>query len=568
MIISNIKIGEIMGFQAPLTINTVINSLNLKYFLPAIQREFVWKEDQITSLFDSLMRGYPLGSFLFWRVDENNLQNFKFYEFIREYNGSHNQIANLKGKNEIEAILDGQQRLTTLYIGLKGSITKWVYKKYSPNGEAGNFKHKLYLNLLSLKENIDDTEDMYDFKFLVNPENTEQDFWFEIGEILNMELADIMSYVEKNSLPSISLKILSSLFSAINVNQIINYYLETAKDLHKVLNIFVRINSGGTKLDYADLMFSIASANWSKLDARDELNNTLDSINRLGEGFRISKDVILKSCLFLLDKNFKFTIDNFNNANMLSIEENWKNLSKALIKSFELIADFGFNYKTLTSNYVAAIIAYDLYKFTPEPSRDQKLLYKEFITKALLKKIFGSSLDTTMENIRKAINNGFNFNKINEMLPAGKKLNFTDEEIEEFAYFKYGQPGIFLVLSILYPNFDLSQRWHIDHIYPRAQIKPQLLINNGYRPEEASDLSKWTEYLCNLQLLEGLENIAKSDTEPEKWINDTYTRNEDIIGYKEKNYLDTNLSLEFKNFEEILEKREKTILEQLKKLLK
>jgi len=55
-----------------------------KLFLPAIQRKFVWSEEQITKLFDSLMRGYPIGTFLFWQIDKekDNTNGYVFYDFI------------------------------------------------------------------------------------------------------------------------------------------------------------------------------------------------------------------------------------------------------------------------------------------------------------------------------------------------------------------------------------------------------------------------------------------------------------------------------------------------------
>ena len=56
-----------------------------EYVLPAIQREFVWKPEQIERLFDSLMQGYPFGTFLLWRVKAENSRRYRFYDFVREY---------------------------------------------------------------------------------------------------------------------------------------------------------------------------------------------------------------------------------------------------------------------------------------------------------------------------------------------------------------------------------------------------------------------------------------------------------------------------------------------------
>lgn len=111
-----------MGFEAPMTIAEAIENIHgREYVLPAIQREFVWRTDQIVSLFDSLLRAYPIGSFLYWYVEEENLGDYEFYEFIREYHERdkrHNPKADVTGSKGVIAILDGQQRLTALYIGL------------------------------------------------------------------------------------------------------------------------------------------------------------------------------------------------------------------------------------------------------------------------------------------------------------------------------------------------------------------------------------------------------------------------------------------------------------------
>ena len=75
-----------MSFQTPLTISEVINDIHSKkYLLPSIQREFVWSPEQIKMLFDSLMRNYPINSFLFWKVPREKSGEFKFYEFLRDY---------------------------------------------------------------------------------------------------------------------------------------------------------------------------------------------------------------------------------------------------------------------------------------------------------------------------------------------------------------------------------------------------------------------------------------------------------------------------------------------------
>src|SRR4026207_2501381 len=140
-----------MAFQTPIGIVEVIESIHAKkYLLPSIQREVVWKLGQITKLFDSLMRDYPIGSFLFWHVDKKNSGKYQFYEFIRDFHETkncHNANASVSGQDDITAILDGQQRLTSLYIGLKGAYASREARTRADNPQAFPTR-RLYLNLL------------------------------------------------------------------------------------------------------------------------------------------------------------------------------------------------------------------------------------------------------------------------------------------------------------------------------------------------------------------------------------------------------------------------------------
>src|SRR5438067_7280444 len=114
-----------MAFQTPITIKRALDNIHgHDYVLPAIQREFVWKPSQISRLFDSLMQGYPIGSFLFWKVERKTTREFKFYDFVCDYHqrdARHCPPLNMPGDREVTAVLDGQQRMTALNIGLLGT---------------------------------------------------------------------------------------------------------------------------------------------------------------------------------------------------------------------------------------------------------------------------------------------------------------------------------------------------------------------------------------------------------------------------------------------------------------
>ena len=343
------------------------------YLLPAIQREFVWSTDQIERLFDSLMRDYPINSFLFWEVDKANISNYQFYEFIREYHerdSRHNPKADLNGETGITAILDGQQRLTSLYIGLKGTCAYRLPRKRWDNDSAFP-KRKLCLNLLLPAEN-GDLE--FDFRFLTKNEYDHRDddhFWFVIGDILDLkEAVDVNDYLLEREISNFGKdkarfanKALFKLYEIIHKNKSINFFLEKDESLDKVLNIFIRVNSGGTQLSYSDLLLSIATAQWKEKDAREEITSFVDEINAIGDGFNINKDFVLKSCLVLSDfKDIAFKVDNFNQQNMIKIEKSWDKISEAIKSAFLLLSSLGYHRETLTSNNAIIPIAYYLNK--------------------------------------------------------------------------------------------------------------------------------------------------------------------------------------------------------------
>jgi len=112
-------------FQPAVPITEVLERTHTnQYFLPAIQREFVWSTTQIQALFDSVMRGYPIGSFLLWQVHPDDASDFTFYNFITDYHEKSHPYASkghVPSGSGLTAVLDGQQRLTALNIGLYGS---------------------------------------------------------------------------------------------------------------------------------------------------------------------------------------------------------------------------------------------------------------------------------------------------------------------------------------------------------------------------------------------------------------------------------------------------------------
>jgi len=585
-----------MAYQTALTIANVIKDIDAKkYLLPSIQREFVWGTDQIEKLFDSLMRDYPINAFLFWKVPKEKVSEFKFYEFLRDYHqkdGRHNPKANTNGSDDVIAILDGQQRMTSLYIALKGTYAyKMSYKRW--DNPAAYPKRKLYLNLLAESE---DSDMLYDFEFLtddeaVNEKNAngdyEDEFWFPVGKILDFkEESDVNDYLVDNELNLVKdketnkfcNKALYRLFSMIHNKLTISYYLEDSTELDKVLNIFIRVNSGGTTLSYSDLLLSFATAQWEQKDAREEINGFVDEINMIGRGFNISKDVVLKSCLVLCDfGDISFKVDNFNRTNMLEIENKWDELTDAIRMAVELVASFGFSRENLNSNSILIPIAYYL-KAINSPSNyvtsskytDDRKKIKKWVVSSLLRRVFSSQPDGILRPVREIIQKnpgGFPLDKIAEKFKGtNRDIKFTDDTIQNLLWTKYGSSDALIVLSVLYPWADLKNVFHIDHIYPKSQFTAKRLAKKGVPDTKIQFYLDNVNYLGNLQLLDGTLNKEKNDKEFEGWLKENYPGVKQQQDYKDKNYI-PNVSLAFTNFEEFFSERELLLTAALKKEL-
>lgn len=332
------------GFQNPITIKDAIDKIHNRYFLlPAIQRKFTWSSGQIEMLFDSIMRGYPINSFMFWKISDNEIKSgYKFYEFItkyREFFAETNTDIDTSGVPDFEAVIDGQQRLTSLYIGLRGTYAYKLPRKWWKDTEECLPTRKLYLNLCAPVKQQYDNQKAFDFRFLSKDDLDRlnnlngNSFWFEVGKILDLDnTSKIMKFLSANNLADndYANETLSSLYEVVHIKPLINYYLQEEQEPDKVLDIFIRTNSGGTPLSFSDLLMSIASANWKRIDARQEIDSVVAEIYGIGRpGFLIEKDFVLKTCLVLFVDNIKFQLKNFTYENVRIFEKNWDKVKKA-----------------------------------------------------------------------------------------------------------------------------------------------------------------------------------------------------------------------------------------------
>ena len=572
-------------YQAPITIKKAITNIQKKnYVLPSIQREFVWGTDQIETLFDSLMREYPIGTFLFWNVDKGKIKDFQFYEFLREYhetNNTHCKKADISDEQDITAVLDGQQRITSFYLALTGT---YAYKRpyMSPKKPDAYPKRKLYLNLLKPSDKV---ETEYDFRF-----RTEEDpiskgdefYWFECGRILSFKNTnEIYDYLDENDLSDTSIykkevarfarNTLNRFYDAIHKDGTISFYREEGEELDKVLQIFIRINSGGTKLSYSDLLLSIATAQWKEKDAREVIHDFVDDINKIDPGFAFHKDLVLKSCLVLADiPDVRFRVDNFNKANMDTIEKNWEKISSSLRAAIELVANFGYNAKSLIATNALIPIAYFIYKNEFEGQildkgnreSDRKAI-KEWLARVLLKGTFGGSPDSIYPGMRDLINDNLGHFPLKETIDfykgKSKSISFSSDEIDNLLEFQHGKPKTYCALTLIYPGLNHRFQYHQDHIHPKSKFNKQSMKEVGFSDEQIEQFNAEVNGIANLQFLDVKGNIEKNDKPFKEWLNSTYPDKPERDRYLQQHHISPVQSLDFEDFMGFVSTRKETI---------
>ena len=529
------------------TVHEALQAINgNEYVLPAIQREFVWSAERICQLFDSLMQGYPVGQLLFWQIEPENASSYRFYGVMREYHERDHfrcdEVVPREGRT-LMGILDGQQRLTALNIGLQGSLsTKKAWYRWSSDHAFP--KRKLFLNITAPNRTGADGA-VYDFRFLeeVGEADRPEGAWFPVHEIMKMTPGvPMLTWVQSQGLEGDELTLaferLSRLHQVVHTEKPLAFFVEKSQDLDRVLQIFIRVNRQGMALSYSDLLLSIATAQWTERDARDEVHSVVDDMNKIDPGFGFSKDFVLKAGLMLLDiASVGFKVDNFDRENMARLEAKWDDVREALLLTVRLVASMGFSRDTLRADSALLPIAYYVFKrglderyLTSGAAQEDRSAIKGWLARSFLKAsgVWGSGLDTLLTVLREEISNHgserFPVREIERMMARrGRALTFNDDEIEDLAAIAYGDKRVFPLLSLIYPFVDTRHYTHIDHIYPRSRFTVAQLKRQGFERDEAERLHELVDQLPNLQLLEGGPNQEKGKVFPASWLQEYRT---------------------------------------------
>jgi hypothetical protein len=523
------------------TVVRVLDQINRSYFLPAIQRPYVWQPGQIIALFDSLLKGYPISSFLFWEIQPERRADWEIYRFIENfrYGDTHNEVAEPDGR-DVVLVLDGQQRLTSLLIGLRGTFT--VRSKYGRrnNPEAWS-RQRLYIDLLQ-DPAVDqgDSEDLgisYGLQFAEQEPTSDADhLWMKAGRILDCTSDDALDRLADEMLARLPIdtprsmrrvaeRNLDRLYRTVWKDGVIAYYTEKDQSYDRVLDIFIRANDGGTKLSKSDLLLSMITSKWEGVSARQEIYDFVDRLNSgLEARNEVDKDFVMKSCLVLSDLDQREKVGNFTTANLSLIEANWRGIKGSLEATLLLVNRFGIDCETLTSVNALLPIAYYIYR-TECGSLDAANIH-QWLLVSLINGVFSGSSDQTIGTarsiIQEALKSGTNFPYsalVRGLASRGRVTNFDDNNIDGVLEVTYGKRTCFLAASLLYDvtNWGATQH-HIDHIIPRSSADRHALMERGIPEMRVEQIIESVNKLGNLQLLLSRENLEKNNLPFSNWI--------------------------------------------------
>ncbi len=548
------------------SISEVVEEINKKYYLPDIQRDFVWKPNQVYALFDSILRGYPISTFLFWKQYGKYLQSEKIkkLEFVKTSQDKSIENTEVDSSKEYMLILDGQQRLTTFYLVLKGNYI------------MRNNPYDLYFNILSGKKEQEDGI-LYEFKFFnkdkgtsfVTDEDDVKKLWYGVKNIYDINIGQVFSEINNISIKlknDHSLEIsddhknnIAELCQHLKTEKIIYYYPEVAKDYDTVLDIFVRTNSGGTKLSYSDLLFSTIKSKWS--EAREKFASLLTNINN--DRYLFSNDFVLKTVLVLYansSEEIRYKTKNFKSDLITNLQGDWDEIKKAIQLSVDLIDKIYLTSDKAISSYNSVIpIIYWIYKnkikgFGAEQNclNDSEInRIRTWLIKALLSGVFGGQSDTILYKCKESIDgnnsNSYPAEDIEKRINTETKKSMKVDE-DFLDKISYNSRDSHLILSICYKgtvNFQPKLKGNLpeqDHIFSQDELKT------------ASIPEKKIDSIYNIRLIGGSENKIKSKTPFAEWM-ESIGENKDEL----KKHLIPDGEWSVQNFDDFIEKRKELV---------
>ena len=562
---STLKDSSITIYEA------MMNIRDGKYVMPAFQRQFVWSMEQIEKLWDSILLDYPIATFLFWHVDDNNVSwDTYFCNFLpsitfdnrKQADSVNYELTDISVNITDTAVLDGQQRLTSLYLSLFGDA--YIRQKYARKVTVGGTVTKLLIELNKNKLDVDEQEynsQKFDSKFSekVGRLSPTQ---FEVRNILQDKFRDdatrdkaieeAIANVPTDS-KEYARSILTKLYQKIFEEKLIRYTEIHNMNQDDALEMFVRFNSGGKALRKSEITMSILEAYWPS--AKTEFGKLLvDSYASFGSDF------IIRAALMLYGDVVK---SNINRQIAEELKNNWTAFKKALKNLESVLKALRIEVSRFSSSWnVLLPVLYYIY-YNPDNFSGNTVAIRAYLMRAILFTYFQSGTTSKLQQMKSNINS-YDYEITVDMLDQITDLCVTDGKIEDILNSEKGSRVAgdalyYLSLDWTNKNFKYEQ----DHLHPYDRFD-----GNKPIPVSMEDWRRWRglrNRLPNLQLLEGRSNGSKNSMRLVDYYNDM--NDEQKTKFREDAIIPDDVSLEIENFEEFYNKRKELLATRIRALL-
>lgn len=485
------------------------------FWLPNIQRPFVWSEEQICRLFDSILREYPISTLLIWKTNSA----IRRRKFIDNWKGSLRLSDFYVPEDDRRKclVLDGQQRLQSLFIGLSGSYDG----------------RELFFDVLSGEVAAPD-DVKYKFRFFEDAKFP----WIKFKDLVhsNKNTRQLARDVEGRADRSLTederdkielhIELVAKTFrmdEAITYQELDSIDNPELYSEDDVVEVFIRANSGGTKLGKSDLLFSLLSASWEVADERmDEL---LFRLNR--HGFAFTRDFVLKTSLVLLDQGARYEVPKFRRAGVRErIEGEWDKITAAILDVLDFVRGRTFIQcdKALPSYLALIPLIYVRFHFSEQWGAAREV--DIYLLRVLLSGAFSGNPDSMLDAVVARLRDirRFDAEEVFSIIRTqGRSLELTEDKLWTMGY---GSDGVHLLFNIWYRKFNFTPAYEsnlpqVDHIFPQSALKR---IKRENPKTGRRDVLKYRDaernQLPNCMLLSRAENGAggKSDTLPAEWF--------------------------------------------------
>ncbi|MEI4471080.1 DUF262 domain-containing protein [Frigidibacter sp. MR17.24] len=530
------------------TIASILPRLNADYFLPAVQREFVWKPEQVLNLVDSLLKGYPIGTLMIWQPEggiEDDLSRYPFHvHFVRGQALSPYPDA----PKACAMILDGQQRLTSLNIAFQGSYAVkddggaqvWIDLLKAPDLDQGQ-----------LQEDEDTAQEASLHHHLAfsagRPNRNAGCLWMPLQDIMAVDsdaalvqlIAKQLKQLPGHGVPEkeVVSTVLTRLYRAVHVEANLAWHLEINANYDRVLEIFIRANNGGTKLTTSELCKALMTSSWRHLDAREAIRDLNEDLKKALKGDRKRalnfENMIIKSMLTLHDLGARYSLTKLTKLRLIEMENAWDDFRESLLLTAALFDSFGLKSDRLTAPNALIPVAYYVYHLRrADPAgadkllRDNALLLQRFVMGSMAKQIFGTRADAVIDQAitilkpQREVSLDFPYHLVaNGFAQMDRPIVFREADREAIFHSAEKAGPDFARIAMAYPPAQWGMRGgEIAQILPEGALSREMLEREGLSPMEVNRSLARFNGLANRCLLDSEEQAERRSMRAVDWM--------------------------------------------------